>query len=323
MKQSKTAGKRIRRLASVSLSLFLMFLGVVGYMAWQGWHQGKELEEQGAKQKKVLLALESRLTSIEAQQKQLSESLRDIKELSSWQNRDWVLSEVHYLLDLASLSLQLQHNISSAIQLLIFADNRLVLVKDPSLLPLRKAIATDKQHLQNVKVVDVPGLLMKIQALSQAMNTLSLLPVSKAISTPTASPASEKTHRASHGWRSVFQKTGQQLRALVIIEKKATLSQGALAPIEHAYNNLYVQTLLAQLQWAVLQSNDAFYQSTIQSLQTYVAHHYLQQSQAIVGLQKTMMDLGAVHLNPAYIDIKATLAALKAVMHSGGSAQHD
>ena len=321
MSEQKTT-RRGRKSGLACVSLALLFLIMAGYGLWAGRCWMAQQQQKWAEQSNALLALESRVASLEAQQKIMSDSLKDTQRLSSRKKRDWVLAEVHYLLNLAQFNVQFRHNIPVTIQLLTAADHRLQSINDPTFLALRKAMAADRQRLRSTMVVDVPGLLVKIQALSKSVSQLPLLPPGVITATPSAVAAPQKTEETSQGWRGAWQKTVKQLRGLIIIEKDNGLSAEALVPIQHGYDNLYVQTLLTQLQWAVLQGDDGFYQATLQNIEGYVAAHYLQSSEAIEGLHKTLADLRTVHVNQAYPDIKETEAALKAAMDNG-SPQHD
>ncbi|MHA7840873.1 MAG: uroporphyrinogen-III C-methyltransferase [Gammaproteobacteria bacterium] len=315
MKISRIINQWAKKWFYFSFLLSLVAFVVVGYSLWHIWHQSIEQQQQQIKQDNALLALEGATAHLEAQQKQLSASIAHLEQLAYWKNRDWVLSEVHYLLDLANLSLQFQHKVPAAIQLLTAADNRLRLVGDTNLLPLRKAIMTDKQQLQSATMVDVPGLLMKIQVMSETVSQLPLLPAANVVSSEPMNVEKATTH----GWRDALQKTGEQLKQLVVIEKQSNLPKGALEPIQHVYNNIYLQALLTQLQWAVLQRDDTFYQDTIARMQRYILAHYLQQTPAIGVLKKNLKDIANEHLNPTQQHIKASLAALNDAMKLGSS----
>lgn len=115
-------------------------------------------------------------------QQQLQEALDALQtkvlDLDDKRPNDWMLAESEYLVRMAGRKLWLEHDIVSAITLLGNADERIKALNDPSLMPIRKALAEDIAKLKGMPRVDREGLTLKLAALSDQIELLPLSTVS-------------------------------------------------------------------------------------------------------------------------------------------------
>ncbi|EIV1855118.1 uroporphyrinogen-III C-methyltransferase [Vibrio vulnificus] len=87
---------------------------------------------------------------------------------------DWLLAEADYLVKLAGRKLFLEHDVVSATSLMESADQRIAALNDPSLVPLRKAMAKDITDLKTIPLIDRDGLVLRLTALQQQVDQLPL-----------------------------------------------------------------------------------------------------------------------------------------------------
>jgi uroporphyrin-3 C-methyltransferase len=87
---------------------------------------------------------------------------------------DWLLAEADYLVKLAGRKLFLEHDVDSATQLMESADQRIAALNDPSLTPLRKAMANDITTLKAIPLLDRDGLVLRLTSLQQQVDHLPL-----------------------------------------------------------------------------------------------------------------------------------------------------
>ena len=80
-----------------------------------------------------------------------------VLDLDDKRPNDWMLAESEYLVRMAGRKLWLEHDIVSAITLLGNADERIKALNDPSLMPIRKALAEDIAKLKGMPRVDREG----------------------------------------------------------------------------------------------------------------------------------------------------------------------
>ncbi|AVX00454.1 uroporphyrinogen-III C-methyltransferase [Vibrio vulnificus] len=110
-----------------------------------------------------------------AQQQKSIESLQlAMADVKGRRPNDWLLAEADYLVKLAGRKLFLEHDVVSATSLMESADQRIAALNDPSLVPLRKAMAKDITDLKTIPLIDHDGLVLRLTALQQQVDQLPL-----------------------------------------------------------------------------------------------------------------------------------------------------
>lgn len=110
-----------------------------------------------------------------AQQQKSIESLQlAVADMKGRRPNDWLLAEADYLVKLAGRKLFLEHDVDSAAQLMESADQRIAALNDPSLTPLRKAMANDITTLKAIPLLDRDGLVLRLTSLQQQVDHLPL-----------------------------------------------------------------------------------------------------------------------------------------------------
>ena len=87
---------------------------------------------------------------------------------------DWRIAEADYLVNLAGRQLWVMRDILTATTLMETADQRLANLNDPSLSPIRQAIAEDIQQLKSIKRVDLDGIVLRLNSLQKEIDNLPL-----------------------------------------------------------------------------------------------------------------------------------------------------
>jgi len=109
------------------------------------------------------------------QQQKTIESLQvAVADMKGRRPNDWLLAEADYLVKLAGRKLFLEHDVESATQLMESADQRIAALNDPSLTPLRKAMANDITKLKTIPLLDRDGLVLRLISLQQQVDHLPL-----------------------------------------------------------------------------------------------------------------------------------------------------
>lgn len=112
--------------------------------------------------------------------------------------RDWVMAEVAYLLNIASTRLALARDTGAAVAALTSANRTLGQLNDPSLLNLRQTIADDLTQLRLAENPDVAGVTLQISSLIQRVSTLPLA------AAPSDQPLQAATANRSDTWWQSF-----------------------------------------------------------------------------------------------------------------------
>lgn len=119
------------------------------------------------------------------QQKSIESLQLAMADVKGRRPNDWLLAEADYLVKLAGRKLFLERDATSATHLMESADQRIATLNDPSLVPLRKAMASDITKLKTIPIIDRDGLVLRLTALQQQIDQLPLanaiLPEAKAV----------------------------------------------------------------------------------------------------------------------------------------------
>lgn len=187
-------GKRGVKLGTLAIVLSLLFGGGLTFQMQQKdtQYQAKidalqaqlqqaqsDMQSQlsSVEQQAITKALEAthRAETVLAQQQKTIESLQvAVADVKGRRPNDWLLAEADYLVKLAGRKLFLEYDAVSATKLMESADQRIAALNDPSLVPLRKSMANDITKLKTIPLIDREGLVLRITALQQQVDTLPL-----------------------------------------------------------------------------------------------------------------------------------------------------
>lgn len=187
-------GKRGVKLAAVAIVLSVIFSGGIAFQMQQkdAFYQAEiaalktqltqtqrnvETELNQVKQDTIAQAAEATHkaeVSLAQQQKSIESLQLAVADIKGRRPNDWLLAEADYLVKLAGRKLFLEHDVVSATQLMESADQRIAALNDPSLVPLRKAMANDITKLKVIPLVDREGLVLRLTSLQQQVDALPL-----------------------------------------------------------------------------------------------------------------------------------------------------
>ncbi|PMM80379.1 heme biosynthesis operon protein HemX [Vibrio breoganii] len=108
------------------------------------------------------------------QQKSIESLQLAISDVKGRRPNDWLLAEADYLVKLAGRKLFLEHDLVTATKLMEAADQRIATLNDPSLVPLRQAMANDITELRSLPLLDKDGVALQLIALQEQIDKLPL-----------------------------------------------------------------------------------------------------------------------------------------------------
>lgn len=270
-----------------------------------------------------LVRLEARLVESQHQQQRLSDAL-DLKSqqldevstrlarlddtLNTAQRRAWLLKESDYYLHLAQQHLLVTRDAVGARALLEVADRLLAEHGDNSLLPLRQALAKDRMALSSTPDVDVPGIHLRLEALSEHMGGLPLaLPGGERVAQrgEVVPPDAQPSGPLETGWAKI--------RSLITIRHYDEPIRPLLSTADRALVREALQMNIAQAQLALLRREPAIYRSSLTAARNTLARYFSLLPQAeYKGLLQELNALAALDIRPALPDL-ASLRALEAL----------
>ncbi|MCG3725320.1 heme biosynthesis operon protein HemX [Vibrio cincinnatiensis] len=216
---AKSSTQRGTKLATIAIVLTILFSGglTLHFQQQQTLYQAQldalrtELNQarQGlrtdldtAKQDAINAATEiANRSEVELSQQHKSiESLQlAVADITGRRPNDWLLAEADYLVKLAGRKLFLEQDAESATLLMESADQRIAELNDPSLTPLRKAMAHDITQLKAIPFIDKDGLVLTLISLQQWVDQL---PLANAILPETAQAEQVSVSKDIADWQS-------------------------------------------------------------------------------------------------------------------------
>ncbi len=211
------------------------------------------------------------------------------------------LSEVEYLLRLASERLQLFGDPASADRSLALADERLEALEDPLYLPVRQRIAQARQDLAEVPVPDTVRLTGRIAALQSNIPSLPF-PGEMPLEEPVAEEAGEE------GLWARFKRT---MSGLVTVRRKVSEEDILLSLEDKDYvrQGLWLQLESARL--AVMRSDARSWENALGRASETLSSAFEPRAAQVAGALGEVEDLRATRIVGERPDISAPWAQLR------------
>ena len=256
------------------------------------------------------------LSALGKTQQQLQEELKDLQnrvlDLNDKRPNDWMLAESEYLVRMAGRKLWLEHDIVSAITLLGNADERIKALNDPSLMPIRKALAEDIAQLKGMPRVDREGLTLKLAALS---DQIELLPLST-VSMPQAKAESDQAVSTNPDeWESNLKKNWVKFTEnFITIRRRDGAVEALLSPQQEIFLRENLKTKLLQAQLAVYREQQALYTDSLEKAQRWLTQYFDTDNSATQYMQSELDKLKGEQIQFDYPDQFKTQAMLEQVL---------
>lgn len=238
-------------------------------------------------------------TQLEGQQKALDR-------FSPSDRHGWLLAEAGHLLRLANQRLVMAGDPVAAQALLNSADGVLRELDDPSLLPVRAAVAADVAALRAVAKVDVEGIYLRLAALIEQAEKLVIFQFPEpAAHRPAAEAAGDWQDRLQQGIKAAF----SRLADYIIIRRRDVPMQALMDPQWESLVRQNLRMLLEQAQVALLSGNQTLYTASLVRAQQWVAQ-FRESDPAAVSIAADIAQLSALTIEIPQPDISRSQQAL-------------
>ncbi|MBL0565844.1 uroporphyrinogen-III C-methyltransferase [Aeromonas veronii] len=228
-----------------------------------------KIDQTSSKDAEQLAALDQTQQRLQGEMQGLQNRVLD---LNDKRPNDWMLAESEYLVRMAGRKLWLEHDLVSAITLLGNADERIAALNDPSLMPIRKALAEDIAKLKGMPRIDREGLTLKLAALS---DQIELLPLST-VSMPEAKAEPDQAVSANPDeWESNLKKNWVKFTEnFVTIRRRDGAVEALLAPQQEIFLRENLKTKLLQAQLSVYREQQALYEDSLDKAQRWLTQYF-------------------------------------------------
>jgi uroporphyrin-3 C-methyltransferase len=214
-----------------------------------------------------------------------------------------LIAEVEQLLIIANQQLQLAGNIKPALLAMQTADTRLLQLDSPQIIPLRKAVAKDILRLQTLPTVDIVGMSLRLENLTENINELPLISERHPKTSDTPMPDWN-----SSPWHRLAQEVWQDMKHMVRIER-TDRAEPPLLPPEQSYflrENLKLHLLTARI--ALLQHDEASYRADLGAAETWLKRHFDVHDPATNSVLASLAQLSASGISIQTPDISESLS---------------
>ncbi|MCF5868572.1 uroporphyrinogen-III C-methyltransferase [Aeromonas veronii] len=228
-----------------------------------------KIDQTSSKDAEQLAALDQTQQRLQGEMQGLQNRVLD---LNDKRPNDWMLAESEYLVRMAGRKLWLEHDLVSAITLLGNADERIAALNDPSLMPIRKALAEDITKLKGMPRIDREGLTLKLAALS---DQIELLPLST-VSMPEAKAEPDQAVSTNPDeWESNLKKNWVKFTEnFVTIRRRDGAVEALLSPQQEIFLRENLKTKLLQAQLSVYREQQALYEDSLDKAQRWLTQYF-------------------------------------------------
>ncbi|MCF7745551.1 uroporphyrinogen-III C-methyltransferase [Aeromonas veronii] len=228
-----------------------------------------KIDQTSSKDAEQLAALDQTQQRLQGEMQGLQNRVLD---LNDKRPNDWMLAESEYLVRMAGRKLWLEHDLVSAITLLGNADERIAALNDPSLMPIRKALAEDIAKLKGMPRIDREGLTLKLAALS---DQIELLPLST-VSMPEAKAEPDQAVSTNPDeWESNLKKNWVKFTEnFITIRRRDGAVEALLSPQQEIFLRENLKTKLLQAQLSVYREQQALYEDSLDKAQRWLNQYF-------------------------------------------------
>jgi len=246
-----------------------------------------------------------------------------------------LLIEVERLVNAAANELQLSGNVPAAIAALKSADARLVTVKRPSLLAIRRSIAGDLARLHALPQPDVTGIALRLDKIADSIDdwpmladpTVSLTPVVQAQADDAVGTQKGLPHTNGSEpegvWAQVRHWLGAEFSDLVRVRSVHTPESVLLSDAQQQLIRHQLLLRLFDARQALIARNDALYQADLQQAQHLIKKYFDLQKPGPAAALSQINELSQTVLfieipNAGLTETLATVASVRAAQDKAG-----
>jgi uroporphyrin-3 C-methyltransferase len=226
----------------------------------------------------------------------------------------WQVAEIEYLLRLANHELQLGGRIDTALAALAAADGRLAALGEPRFVPVREAIAREKDSLRAVVQPDRTGKALALSSLIARVDALAL-----AYGIPERQRVDADTPIGEAGvWERLRSRTTGIFRELVTVRHEDMPVRPLLAPEQEYFLRLNLKLKLESARLALLEDDPVVWRAALREARDWLDRWFDVDETAVSSAADELERLAATEIRPQRPDISRSLELLRQRREAGG-----
>ena len=251
---------------------------------------------------------------LESIAEQLKESILRIQRQLGKTRGDWLVADAEYLLSVANRRLHLMGDVSTTIEALKAADNRLRESGDTAGFKVRGQITKEIALVKKVQVADVVGIYSTLEMLEEDVAKLNVfLPYSgKAKDQESAQTASAESAEPVDDLNEVLDKALLEIEGIVTIRRLDKPVTTIITPEQKTFITEQLSTKLVIVKLALVQHDDALYQASIDDVLQWLTKNFTK-DKARVNFVDELNKLKAIQIRSNFPDISKSLKMLRSI----------
>lgn len=223
------------------------------------------------------------------------------------------LNEAQYLAQLANINLTFQGNMGVATELLKLAEQQIASANDPTLMAVRQALTGDITSLQSAPKVDIAGIIIKLDSLSQQLPNLPIVPT---IHPSPRQPSTMTENKIVPAWQRGLEAMGHALTNVVVVRRLDQPVQPLLPPEKQTYLVMNMQLKLSQAQWAVIHQQVNVYQQNLQQVIHWIKQYFQQNAEITQNVLAQLTELQQTNIKSNGPALTRSLNAIQTALNN-------
>lgn len=279
---------------SLVISVTILILSLFQFSRYQTFTHNTSIHIQqiDAAFNKKIESLNQQIADLEKQERSLAQQVQ----MSTLR-----VNEAESLVFLARSRLQTDQNANVAIVLLKAALEKIGIIQDPHLLPLKQALTNDIAALQNVSFLNVEECWLRVSALLEEASHLhprNFIPVDQSLETSSQSQSvGSPISKPEHSWKEILQTTLNSIKDLIKIRRSSQPIEPVLSEVQQACANTTLRILLEQARASVLLREEKIFQETLKNALQWLTQYYDHSLPQVASLQSALASLQTVHFH--------------------------
>ncbi|HEX5418934.1 MAG TPA: uroporphyrinogen-III C-methyltransferase, partial [Gammaproteobacteria bacterium] len=218
---------------------------------------------------------------------------------------EWLRSEADYYLGLANSELELGGRWQTAIAALELADDRLRKLSDPSLGPVRQAVADELVELKSVKLPDLEGIAFRLEGLAAHLDELPFR--SPGPNAHSAKPLDDSQPGLDRLWHT-FEGA---VAGIVSVRRSDEPASQVLTSDERLLARRQLALDLELARAAALNAEPKAYAASLDNAAALLQRDFDRGSAAVAAASALLIELHGIDIAPQRPDISASLKQLR------------
>jgi uroporphyrin-3 C-methyltransferase len=260
------------------------------------------------------------LKSLNTRVDDLDASFNELRQHAQEGRDAWVKAEAASLLMDADEALALRADPDLALAALDQADERLKLLPDPRLIPVRQEIVRESNKLRALPRADVDGMAVKLTELAAGVDVLPMKRTAPEHYQPGGN-LNDVTLPADAGFWERFKAAVARLSAnLFTVRRHNTAVEPLLAPDQEFILRRNLELKLESARSALLQREDPAFQASAHAADTWLQEYFDNDDNGVKAAMQQLTDMQKQSVAPKLPDISASLTLLRQVETPKGAA---